>query len=76
MWFKDWYEPLKFWPSTNILQLTKQKKQTNKVQSMFEAVLVGGGEGGGVVLVYLRTSDHGSDRPLKKPHFFFLSYKY
>ena len=42
---------------------------------MFVAVLVGWGEGG-VVLVYLRTSDHGSDRPLKKPHFFFLSYKY
>ena len=72
MWFKDWYEPLKFWPSTNILQSTKQKKQTNKVQSMFVAVLVGRG----VVLVYLMTSDHGSDRPLKKAHFFFLSYKY
>ena len=52
MWFKDWYEPLKFWPSTNILQLTKQKKQTNKVQSMFEAVLVGGGEGGGGVGIF------------------------
>lgn len=34
---------------------------------MFVAVLVGRG----VVLVYLMTSDHGSDRPLKKAHFFF-----
>ena len=48
MWFKDWYEPLKFWPSTNILQLTKQQKQTNKVQSMFVAVVVGGGGGVGI----------------------------
>ena len=24
------------------------------------------------MLVYLMTSDHGSDRPLKKPHFFFF----
>ena len=36
---------MKFWPSTNILQLTKQQKETNKVQSMCVAVAVGGGGG-------------------------------
>ena len=72
VWFKDSYEPLKFWPSPNILQLTKQQKQTNKVQSMCVAVVGGGGGGVGIfndIWSRFRSS-------AEETAFFFLSYKY